>query len=276
QQIEDGDYKILQFWADIARPHTENNNTDILSNVQTAIYSCTDKTQLLTTINYLKNISEAQIKEILLRAKIQKKEQIIESYINLPANAKPLWFFKKLKDLGKIKEKLLELPITDPFYCFIPIYQRNAISRIENDCLLKFSTEQYNDINTTMDIVFETYNPVLEPSPQIELKSDLEDLHKNYYGLLQYFHLHGPEHPAKCIIERKRWHHQAPYGLSSSAFNQVTEGIITSDEITNKGNETNCLQPIGNSKSYYYEYVFILGKLILQSLIHTKDTHYIS
>ncbi|CAG8856183.1 6867_t:CDS:2, partial [Gigaspora margarita] len=50
EQIEDGDYWILQFWADIARPHTgnkikkitgvtgilnfylENNNTDILSN----------------------------------------------------------------------------------------------------------------------------------------------------------------------------------------------------------------------------------------------------
>ncbi|CAG8806815.1 17752_t:CDS:2, partial [Dentiscutata erythropus] len=70
KQIENGDYWILQFWADITKPNTENNNMDILSNMQTAIYSCTDKTQLITTINYLKNISEAQIKEILLRAEI--------------------------------------------------------------------------------------------------------------------------------------------------------------------------------------------------------------
>ncbi|CAG8550143.1 12564_t:CDS:2, partial [Dentiscutata heterogama] len=65
-QIENGDCWIPQFWADITKTYTENNNMDILSNVQTAIYSYTDKTQLITTINYLKNISEAQIKEILL------------------------------------------------------------------------------------------------------------------------------------------------------------------------------------------------------------------
>ncbi|CAG8839532.1 8020_t:CDS:2, partial [Gigaspora margarita] len=214
QQIEDGDYLILQFWADIAKPHTQNNNTDILSNVQTAIYSCTDKTQLLTTINYLKNISEVQIKEILLRAEIQKKRKNYRTIYKL-SNIKPQWFFKKLKELGKIKEKLLELPITDPFYCFIvnfnseiwrPIYQRNAILRIENDCLLKILMEQYDDINNAMDIVFEKYNPNFEPSTKIELNSDLEDLYKNY--------------------------------------SEVTERNIISDEITN------CLQPILNSESY--------------------------
>ncbi|CAG8798741.1 11954_t:CDS:2, partial [Gigaspora margarita] len=200
------------------------------------------------------------------------------------ADIKPQWFFKKLKELGKIKEKLLELPITDPFYCFIvnfnseiwrPIYQRNAILRIENDCLLKILMEQYDDINNAMDIVFEKYNPNFEPSTKIELNSDLEDLYKNYCkiimkswllewinpptvnleshyvfkyiyhpldtvldGLLQYFHLHSsPEHPAKCIVERKRWHHQPPFRLSLSAFNQaeVTERNIISDEITNYG-----------------------------------------
>ncbi|CAG8796693.1 43408_t:CDS:2 [Gigaspora margarita] len=47
--------------------------------------------------------------------------------------------------------------------------------------------------------------------------------------------------------------HLAPYGLLSSAFNQtqVTEENIISDEITNKGNERNCFQPIGNFESYY-------------------------
>ncbi|CAG8719596.1 14142_t:CDS:2, partial [Dentiscutata erythropus] len=255
KQLENGDYWVLQFWADITKPYTENNNIDILSNIQTAIYSCTDKIQLITTINYLKNISEAQIKEILL-----------------------------LKDLDKIKEKLLELPITDPFYCFIvnfnseiwqSIYQRNAILHIENDNLFKFSTKQYDDINNAMDLVFEKYNPSFEPSPQIELNSNLEDLHQNYCktimkswllewinlsafnleshyvykyvyypldtvldGLLQHFHLHGPEHPAKCIVKRKRWHHQPLFGLSSSTFNQAREYF-------------NNIEPIGNSESYY-------------------------
>ncbi|CAG8642182.1 14484_t:CDS:2, partial [Cetraspora pellucida] len=196
KQIENGDYKILQFWLDITKPHTgkisittqvtnalvliiygilkfnlEHYNTDVLSSVQTAIYSCTDRAQLITIVNYLKNISEVQIKEILLRAEIKKKEKIIESYMKFPANTKPQWFFKKLKDLGKIKEKLLDLPITDPFYCFIinfnseiwkSICTKNAILRIENDYLFKFSTEQYEAINNAMDLVFERYDPNLE------------------------------------------------------------------------------------------------------------------
>ncbi|CAG8715381.1 42756_t:CDS:2, partial [Gigaspora margarita] len=74
--------------------------------------------------------------------------------------------------------------------------------------------------------------------------------------LLQYFHLHSPEHPAKCIAERKRWRHQPPFEISTSAFNQaqeykVIEENIISYEVINKGNEANCLQPIENSESYY-------------------------
>ncbi|CAG8687958.1 38075_t:CDS:2, partial [Gigaspora margarita] len=219
------------FWADITKPHTEDNNMDILLNAQTTIYSCTDKAKLITTINYLKNISEAQIKEILLE----------------------IW---------------------------PSIYQRNAILCIENDNLLKFLMEQYNDINDAIDLIFEKYNPNFEPSTQITFNSDLVDLYKNYCkriikswllewinppavnleshyvykyvyhpldtvldDLLQYFHLHG-------------WRHQPPFGISSSAFNQaqeykVTEENIISYEVINKGNEANCLQPIKNSESYY-------------------------
>ncbi|CAG8497025.1 17392_t:CDS:2 [Dentiscutata erythropus] len=322
-QIENGDYKILHFWADITKPHTEHNNTDVLSNVQTAIYSCTDKTQLIAIVNYLKNISEVQIKEILLRAEIKKKEKIIESYMNFP-----------LKDLGKIKEKLLELPITDPFYCFIinfnseiwqSIYPKNAILRIENDYLFKFSTEQYDDINNTMDLVFEKYDPNLEPSPQIELNSDLDELHQNYCktiikswllewinppavslesryvykyvyhpldtvldGLLQHFHLHGPEHPAKCIVERKSWHHQPPFGLLPSAFNQAREYFkdvedkevnIISEEIIIKGNETTCLRPSGNSEPYYGDvqpgitYIRVYPRKVDAAITYTYEGH---
>ncbi|CAG8516376.1 32874_t:CDS:2, partial [Racocetra persica] len=143
---------------------------------------------------------------------------------------KPQWFFKKLKDLGKIKEKLLELPITDPFYCFIVNFN---------------------------NLAFKKYNPNFEPSPQIELNSNLEDLYQNYCKQIMKS---CPEHPAKYIVEQKRWHHQPLFGLSSSAFNQaqeyfndieVTEENIIFDEIINKENETNYLQPIGNSESYY-------------------------
>ncbi|CAG8550666.1 25452_t:CDS:2 [Dentiscutata erythropus] len=71
------------------------------------------------------------------------------------------------------------------------------------------------------------------------------------------FNYYIPEHPAKCIVERKRWHHQSPFGLSSNKaheyFNdiEVTEGNIISDEFINKENKTNYLQPIGNSEFYY-------------------------
>ncbi|RIB01524.1 hypothetical protein C2G38_2230578 [Gigaspora rosea] len=88
-------------------------------------------------------------------------------------------------------------------------------------------------------------------------------------GLFQHFHLHDPEHPAKCIVERKRWHHQSPFGLYSNKsreyFNdiEVTEGNVISDEIINKENETNYLQPIGNSESYYDDVRVYPRKLIL-------------
>ncbi|CAG8825876.1 15379_t:CDS:1, partial [Racocetra persica] len=39
---------------------------------------------------------------------------------------------------------------------------------------------QYDDINNAMDLVFEKYDPNLEPSSQIELYSDLDGLHQNY------------------------------------------------------------------------------------------------
>ncbi|CAG8469349.1 8381_t:CDS:2, partial [Racocetra persica] len=155
KQIENRDYLILQFWANITKP-----NTDILSNVQTTIYSCIDKKQLITTINYLKNISEAQIREILLRAEIQKKEKIIELYMNFPVSS--------LNSINFNSE------------IWQSIYQKNTILRIENNNLFKFSTEQYDDINNTIDLAFEKYNPNFEPSPQIELNSNLEDLHQDY------------------------------------------------------------------------------------------------
>ncbi|CAG8781531.1 29679_t:CDS:2, partial [Racocetra persica] len=169
--------------------------------------------------------------------------------------------FQKAKRLDKIKKKLLELPITDIFYCFI----------------------QYDDINNAMDLVFEKYNSNLELSPQIELYFDLDRTHQNYCkaimkswqvlhyyiivnlafnlnifssihrllewinlpavsleshyvykyvyypldtvldGLLQHFHLYGLKHPAKCIAERKSWYHHPPFGFLPSTFNQAWE-----------------------------------------------------
>lgn len=70
----------------------------------------------------------------------------------------------------------------------------------------------------------------------------------------------SPEHPAKCIVERKSWHHQPPFGVLPSTFNQAREyfndvedkeGNIASEEIIIKGNETTCLWPSGNSEPYY-------------------------
>ncbi|KAF0466642.1 hypothetical protein F8M41_026145 [Gigaspora margarita] len=263
-QIENSDYKILQFWADVTKPHAENNTTDVLLNVQTAIYSCNDRIQLTTTINYLKNISEDQIKEIILRAEFKKKEKIIESYIKFPADTKPQWFFKNLKEIDNLlRQKLLELSITDPFYWFIvnfnseiwqSIYSKNAILRLESDDLFQFSMEQYDNINNVMDSIFAKYDSSLEPSPQIELNSDLDELLKEYCKaimktwllewinppavilearyvqkyvyhplnivldeLLQHYHLHGPEHPATCTGERKSSHHQPPFGFPSTS-----------------------------------------------------------
>ncbi|CAG8801533.1 13768_t:CDS:2, partial [Racocetra persica] len=79
-------------------------------------------------------------------------------------------------------------------------------------------------------------------------------------SLLQHFHLHGPEHPAKYIVERKSWHHQPPFGFLPSAFNQAQEYFndiedkeknIISEKIIIKGNKTTCLWSNGNSKPYY-------------------------
>ncbi|RIB27836.1 hypothetical protein C2G38_2159608 [Gigaspora rosea] len=200
------------------------------------------------------------------------------------------------------------------------IYPKNTILRIENDYLFKFSTKQYDDINNTIELVFEKYDPNLEPLPQIELSSDLDGLHQNYCkiimktlkvytvisllilsfnliifssihrllewinppavslesryiykyvyhpldtvldGLLQHFHLHGPEHSTKCIVECKSWHHQTPFEVLLSTYNQAREYFndigdkeenIVSEEIIIKGNETTCLWPSGSSEPYY-------------------------
>ncbi|CAG8807466.1 28281_t:CDS:2, partial [Racocetra persica] len=162
--------------------------------------------------------------------------------------------------------------------------------------------EQYDDINNAMDLVFEKYNLDLEPLPKIELNSDLDEYYQNYYktimkllewinlpavslkshyvykyiyhplnivfdDLLQYFHLHDPEHPAKYIIERKSWHYQPPFGLLPSAFNQSREYFnniidkeenIISEKIIIKGNETICFQPNRNSEPYYGHSLYLL------------------
>ncbi|CAG8848270.1 36827_t:CDS:2, partial [Racocetra persica] len=79
-------------------------------------------------------------------------------------------------------------------------------------------------------------------------------------GLLQHFHLHDPEHLAKCIAECKSWHHQPPFGFLPSTFNQAweyfndvedKEGKIISKEIIIKRNDTTCLRPSGNFEPYY-------------------------
>ncbi|CAG8519251.1 6909_t:CDS:2, partial [Gigaspora margarita] len=202
------------FWADVTKPHAENNTTDVLLNVQTAIYSCKDRIQLTTTINYLKNVSEDQIKEIILRAEFKKKEKIIESYIKFPEDTKPQWFFKNIKEIDNLRQKLLELPITDLFYCFIvnfnseiwqSIYSKNAILHLE------------------------------------KLNSDLDELLQEYFldELLQHYHLHGSEHPATCTGEQKSSHHQPPFGSPSTSnhaqeyFKDIDnkEGKLLSEEI---------------------------------------------
>ncbi|CAG8508201.1 4251_t:CDS:2, partial [Gigaspora rosea] len=52
-----------------------------------------------------KNISEAQIKEILLLVNLKKKEKVLESYIKISADTKPQWFFKNLKEIEKFPPK---------------------------------------------------------------------------------------------------------------------------------------------------------------------------
>ncbi|CAG8666410.1 18453_t:CDS:2, partial [Gigaspora rosea] len=117
-----GYYPILQFWADVAAIHYigPKNYESLINKVQILISSCEDVNVLKCTAKYVANLSERQIRTIILKAEKGIKSNIINNYAEMMLQSGlPSWFSECLKKLKDYEDELFDVPIMNPIFCNI-------------------------------------------------------------------------------------------------------------------------------------------------------------
>ncbi|CAG8639383.1 7251_t:CDS:2, partial [Dentiscutata heterogama] len=227
-----GYYPILDFWTGVAEIHyngPKNNDQSLIKNVQVLINSCEDLNNLKSVVKYVSNLSEQQIKKIILKNEISRKFNIINNYSKIKSQSGlPLWFSKGLEKLKDYEDELINVSIMNPIFCNIidikydNIYLgvTNALSKFKMNSksipLIEINKFQEKECRLYCDILKLWFREWVNPTPVMSesyyvgiyiyqpLQIILHDL------LYSRFHLFGPEHETKCSFERRSWHHYWP------------------------------------------------------------------
>ncbi|CAG8509102.1 3869_t:CDS:2, partial [Dentiscutata heterogama] len=179
-----GYYPILQFWADVAAIHYigPKNYESLINKVQTLISSCEDVNVLKCTAKYVANLSEQQIRTIILKAEKGIKSNIINNYTEMMLQSNlPSWFSECLKKLKDYEDELFDVPIMNPIFCNIidiskfgakiwhQIFDKNQIKLLFLDKIFEFSLSEYENIYLRIKNALHKYEMNSECAPIIEI-----------------------------------------------------------------------------------------------------------
>ncbi|CAG8669896.1 25512_t:CDS:2, partial [Dentiscutata erythropus] len=230
-----GYYLILQFWADVAAIYYigPKNYESLINKVQILISLYEDVNVLKCTVKYVANLSEQQIRTIILKA-----EKDISKF-----GAKIL---HQIFDKNQIKllfpDKIFESSPSEYENIYFGI--TNALHKYEmnSECapIIEINGFETKDKATYLNILENWFREWVNPSPvmsesyyvEIYIYRPLQIILHNLLYLR--IHLYGPEHETKCSFERRSWHHYPPYGEWPSDLEESRSIFDVSDELNDQ------------------------------------------
>ncbi|CAG8588042.1 6020_t:CDS:2 [Racocetra fulgida] len=188
------------------------NYESLINKVQILISSCEDVNVLKYTAKYIANLSEQQIRTIILKAEKDYEDELFDVPIMNP-------IFCNIIDISKFGEKIWH-----------QIFDKNQIKLLFPDKIFEFSSSEYENIYFGITNALHKYEMNSECAPIIEINGFEAKDKATYINILE----NCPEHETKCSFEKRSWHHYPPYGEWPSDLEESRSIFDVLDELNDQ------------------------------------------